>query len=274
MTWKNPGAIRETMKEEVKAALIQMEIRKGEAGLNLAKALYLLDEAYEKGAQLVVLPEMWLTDFVLKDPHIHLSWTAKALENLLATARERNMIIVAGSMMEEEKGKVYNTSFVVTPQGIAGKYRKVHLFEPMGELRVFSPGTRGLVVDTPLGKLGVIICYDLRFPEFIRPMPFQGVEILCVPAQWPIQRVLHWEILLKARAVENQFFVLGCNRWGRAGPYTFPGRSLILDPLGEVLASVPREGVALATLEKKVMDEYRSQIPSLRDSTLARKPTL
>ncbi len=258
------------MKEEIKAALIQMEIRKGEAGLNLAKALYLLDEAHEKGAQLVVLPEMWLTDFVLKDPQIHLSWTSKALEHLKSLARDRDMIIVAGSMMEEDRGKIYNTSFVITPQGIAGRYRKIHLFEPMGELRVFSPGNRVLVVDTPLAKLGVIICYDLRFPEITRPLPFQGVEILCVPAQWPIQRVTQWEILLKARAVENQFFVLGCNRWGQAGSYTFPGRSLILDPLGEILAAVPREGVALATLEKRVMDEYRSQIPSLKDSRLAR----
>jgi len=258
------------MKEEVKAALIQMEIRKGEAGLNLAKALYLLEEAYEKGAQLVILPEMWLTDFLLKDPQLHLSWTSKALENLQALARDREMVIVAGSMMEEEGGKIYNTSFVVTPQGIAGKYRKIHLFEPMGELRVFSAGTRVLVMDTPLARLGVIICYDLRFPELTRPLPFQGVEILCVPAQWPIQRVTHWEILLKARAVENQFFVLGCNRWGQAGSYQFPGRSLILDPLGEILASVPREGVALATLERRVMEEYRSQIPSLKDSPLAR----
>ncbi|RLD93315.1 MAG: carbon-nitrogen family hydrolase [Aquificota bacterium] len=258
------------MKEKVTAALIQMEIRKGEPGLNLAKALTLLEVAHNKRAELVVLPEMWLTDFVLKDPQPHLSWSAKALEHLQTVAKEKDLVIVAGSMMEEEEGKIYNTSYVIAKDGIRAKYRKAYLFEPMGELRVFSPGNKALAVDTHLGKLGVIICYDLRFPELTRPLPFQGVEILCVPAQWPVQRVAHWEILLKARAVENQFFVLGCNRWGKAGPYNFPGHSLILDPLGQILAAAHREGIALATLEKKTMDEYRSQIPSLRDSRLAK----
>ncbi len=262
------------MREEVKAAVIQMEIRKGEPGLNLAKALSLLSQVHREGAQLAVLPEMWLTDFALKDPQPYLPWTEKAIEQLQAAAREKELVIVAGSMMEEEKGQIYNTSYVITAEGVVGKYRKVHLFEPMGELRVFTPGHKALAVDTPLGRLGVIICYDLRFPELTRPLPFQGVEILCVPAQWPIQRVTHWEILLKARAVENQFFVLGCNRWGQGGPYHFPGRSLILDPLGQVLAAIPREGVALATLERRVMEEYRNQIPSLRDSHLVKTPSL
>ncbi len=258
------------MKERVTAALIQMEIRKGEPGLNLAKALTLLETAINEGAQLAVLPEMWLTDFVLKDPQLHLPWTAKALAHLQGMTKESDMVIVAGSMMEEEEGRIYNTSYVIAEGETVGKYRKVYLFEPMGELRIFSPGNKTLVVDTTLGKLGVVICYDLRFPEFIRPLPFQGVEILCVPAQWPVQRIAHWEILLKARAVENQFFVLGCNRWGQAGSYNFPGHSIILDPLGGVLASVHKEDIAVATLEKSVMEEYRSQIPSLRDSHLAR----
>ncbi len=256
------------MKEKVCAALLQMEVVKGNPGLNLAKASAMLDKAYRMGAGLAVLPEMWLTDFVLKDPYPSLPWTEKALNMMTSFVRNKGMVIVAGSMMEEENGRIYNTSYVVSSEGIVAKYRKVHLFEPMGELRVFSPGSRSMAVETPLGKLGVVICYDLRFPELIRPLPFQGVEILCVPAQWPVQRITHWEILLRARAVENQVFVLGCNRWGQTGPYNFPGHSLIIDPFGQILATTKEEGIALATLEKRTMEECRSQIPSLRDSAL------
>ncbi len=256
------------MKEKVTAGVIQMDVVKGGPDLNLAKATALIREAQEKGAEIVVLPEMWLTDFVLKDPSPLLPWSAKALDSLTLIAQRWNLIIVAGSIMEESKGQIYNTSYVITKKGIAGKYRKTHIFEPMGERKAFKPGKGTIGVETPLACLGTILCYDLRFPEHIRPLAFQGVEILCVPAQWPIQRITHWEILLRARAIENQFFVLGCNRWGKTGTYHFPGHSLIIDPLGQILSTTQEEGIALATLEKAVMDEYRAQIPSLKDSLL------
>lgn len=256
------------MKEKITAAVIQMDVVKGSPDLNLAKATTLTREAQEMGAEIVVLPEMWLTDFVLKDPSPLLPWSAKALDSLTLIAQKGNLVIVAGSIMEESKGRIYNTSYIITNKGIAGKYRKTHIFEPMGERKVFKPGKGTHGVETSLARLGTILCYDLRFPEHIRPLALQGVEILCIPAQWPVQRITHWEILLRARAIENQFFVLGCNRWGKTGAYHFPGHSLIIDPLGQILATAQEEGIALATLEKAIMEEYRAQIPSLKDSLL------
>jgi len=260
----------EIMKREITIAAIQMAISKGEPTSNISKALDLLNTVAEKGAELMVLPEMWLTDFILKDPYPYLDWTSKALKAIRLFCQKKECIVVAGSIMEEEDGRIYNTSFVIDNNGIAGKYRKAHLFEPMGELRVFSPGNKSHVIETPLAKLGVIICYDLRFPELTRPLPFHGTEILCIPAQWPSERIDHWTTLLKARAIENQLFVVGCNRWGKVGPHDFPGHSLIIDPPGNVLAAARKEGVALAKLEPDVMENYREEIPVLRNSCLAR----
>ena len=271
MTRDKIDGIRDPMKEKITAAVIQMDVVKGCPDLNLAKATTLIREAREMGAELVVLPEMWLTDFVLKDPFPLLPWSAKALDSLVLIAQKGNMVIVAGSIMEESKGQIYNTSYVITSEGVVGKYRKAHIFAPMGEGKVFKPGGGTYGIETSLARLGTIICYDLRFPEHIRSLALQGVEILCVPAQWPLQRITHWEILLRARAIENQFFVLGCNRCGKTGTYHFPGHSLIIDPLGRILATAQEEGIALATLEKAVMEEYRAQIPSLKDSLLLKR---
>ena len=258
------------MKRAITVATIQMEIFKGEPACNLSKALDFLNMAAEKGGELMVLPEMWLTDFVLKDPHPYLAWTSKALDAVSSFCQKRRRTVVAGSVMEEEEGHVYNTSFVIDENGLAGRYRKTHLFEPMGELKVFSPGDKSQVIETPLAKLGVVICYDLRFPELMRPLPFQGADILCIPAQWPSERIGHWTNLLKARAIENQLFVVGCNRWGKAGPYNFPGHSMIVEPTGNILAVAQGEGIALAELEPGIMKSYRDEIPVLRDSCLAK----
>lgn len=268
VTKKKIHVIKDSMQEKITAAVIQMDVVKGCPDLNLAKATTLIREAQEAGAELVVLPEMWLTDFILKDPFPLLSWSEKALDSLTFIAQKGKLVIVAGSVMEESKGHIYNTSYIITNEGIVGKYRKAHLFEPMGEKKVFKPGKGTYGFETSLARLGIVLCYDLRFPEHIRPLALQGVEILCIPAQWPLQRITHWEILLRARAIENQFFVLGCNRYGNTGAYHFPGHSLIVDPLGRILATAQGEGIAMATLEKGVMEEYRAQIPSLKESLL------
>lgn len=261
------------MRDDLSAAAIQMEILTARPELNLAKAMQLLEEAVSMGAQLILLPEMWLTGFVLKrEVEGFLPWTDKALALLSRFCSRKSCFLLAGSLMEREGEKLYNTAYFLNSEGqLVGKYRKNHLFAPMGELKVFTPGREIEVFPSSVGLVSSVICYDLRFPELVRILPFKGVEILCVPAQWPFQRIEHWEVLLRARAIENHFFVIGANRVGECGGYQFPGHSMIVDPVGRVLAQRRDEGVIIALIRRDVMDKYRIAIPALMDSVLFSK---
>jgi predicted amidohydrolase len=154
---------------------------------------------------------------------------------------------------------------------LAGVYRKIHLFSLLGEDRVFSAGDRWLAADTSIGKIGVIICYDLRFPELSRRLAVEGAQILCIPAQWPKPRDEHWRTLLLARAIENQFFVVASNTCGMIGKLDFFGTSMIIGPRGEVLAEAGEQETEItASLDMRDMADWRAQIPCLRD----RRPEL
>ena len=162
---------------------------------------------------------------------------------------------------------MYNTAYVVDRDGtIVDAYRKVHLFSPTGEHRHFKPGRRAVVAETSLGPIGLIICYDLRFPELCRSLTFKGARIVIVTAQWPAIRVTHWHTLLVARAIENQLFVLGANRCGEDGDLVFGGHSRIVSPYGEILARAGKRPATLfATLQMKQVESYRKQIPALKE---------
>ncbi|MGH7792749.1 MAG: nitrilase-related carbon-nitrogen hydrolase, partial [Thermodesulfobacteriota bacterium] len=132
------------------------------------------------------------------------------------------------------------------------------LFSMAGENTYFKSGGERLVVDTPLGKLGVIICYDLRFPELARGLALNGAEMLVVPAQWPKARLNHWRTLAIARAIENQSFVIACNRTGRDTKEEYPGHSLIIDPWGDVLAEgEEEEGFIIAEIDLERVNVVR-----------------
>ena len=152
-----------------------------------------------------------------------------------------------------------------------GIYRKMHLFSLLGEDRAFSRGDGWLLADTSLGKIGVIICYDLRFPELSRRLALEGAQIICVPAQWPKPRNEHWRTLLLARAIENQLFVIASNTCGVIGKLDFFGMSMIIDPKGNILAeATDKESEILADLDMGEMEEWRAQIPCFGD----RRPEL
>ena len=135
------------------------------------------------------------------------------------------------------------------------------MFSTMGEDRFLSPGDRTLVVSTSVGRLGVAICYDLRFPELFRKMALEGAEIICLPAEWPRPRQEHWRTLLRARAMENQLFVVAANCCGIQGKLDFFGMSLLLSARGEVLAEGGDTDTELvATFDYQEMLDYRAQI--------------
>ena len=224
------------------AACAQFHVRRAEVGDNVAAAESALRTAADDGAQLVVLPEMWTTSFV-KEPTNDLIRDAREAERTIVELSKELGIMVVGGGLEEEDGSFFNRCTVCDSGRTVGTYRKIHLFSPNAEQRYLQAGEVPLILDTRLGKLGVMICYDVRFPELVRYYFHMGVEILAVPAQWPEARSDHWRTMLKARAIENQMFVLGCNRTGtdeslrNEETLVFPGDSRIVDPMGEVLAT-------------------------------------
>ncbi len=252
----------------INAAAIQFNVKQGDVDANLAYVRAALPRVAAQGANLAVLPEMWSSGFSYKDLNELALRTAGIVDELLTLSRELKLVIV-GSMPEPNGDKVFNTIYVVDNGSLCGVYRKIHLFSLLGEDRAFSGGDSWLLADTSIGKVGVIICYDLRFPELSRRLAVEGAQVICVPAQWPKPRQEHWRTLLRARAIENQLFVVSCNACGIIGKLDFFGMSMIINPKGEVLAeSGESEGEIFAQLDMQTMIDWRAQIPCFND----RKP--
>jgi len=249
----------------IRAAAIQFNVRQGDVDANLAYIREALPRAAAGGATLAVLPEMWSSGFSYKNLNDLALRTAGIVDELLALSRELKLVIV-GSMPEPNGDKVFNTVYVVDNGTITGVYRKIHLFSLLGEDRAFSGGDSWLLADTSIGKIGVIICYDLRFPELTRRLAVEGAQVICVPAQWPKPRQEHWRALLRARAIENQLFVVSCNACGIIGKLDFFGMSMIIDPKGELLGEAGEdETEIIASLDMQAMNDWRAQIPCFND---------
>lgn len=252
----------------INAIAIQFNVKQGDVDANLAYVRTALKRAADQGAQLVVLPEMWSSGFAYKQLNELALRTATIVDELLELSRQLKLVI-CGSMPEPNGDKVFNTASVIDNGRLVGFYRKIHLFSLLGEDRAFSGGDQWLLADTSIGKIGVIICYDLRFPELSRCLALAGAQVICVPAQWPKPREEHWRTLLRARAIENQLFVVSANACGLVGKLDFFGMSMIINPKGEVLAEAgEEEREIIAMLDMRVMDDWRAQIPCFND----RKP--
>jgi omega-amidase len=248
------------MERKFGAAAIQFNIALGEVDLNVERALSGLRRVAEKGARLAVLPEMWSTGFTYKRLPQLSEETPRALEALMKLSAELDLVVV-GSMAEKEGETVFNTAYVVDGGEVKGRYRKLHLFSTMGEDRFLGAGDQTLVVPTSVGRLGVAICYDLRVPELFRKLALEGAEIICLPAEWPYPRQVHWRTLLRARAIENQLFVAAANCCGVQGRLNFFGMSQLISPRGKILAKGGRTDTELtAIFDFSEMEDYRSHI--------------
>jgi len=254
----------------INAAAIQFNVKQGDVDANLDYVRSALRRVAGQGAQLAVLPEMWSSGFAYRNLNELALRTAGIVEELLELSRELKLVVV-GSMPEPHGEKVFNTVYVADNGTLAGVYRKLHLFSLLGEDKAFDGGDSWLLADTSIGKVGVIICYDLRFPELSRRLALEGADVLCVPAQWPKPRQEHWRTLLRARAIENQLYVVACNACGPVGKLDFFGMSMIIDSKGEVLAETGEAEVEIiASLDMQMMADWRAQIPCFND----RRPEL
>ncbi len=243
---------------------------------NRSNADRLVREAASRGAQLVVLPEKW----PLLGSGEQLRDGAEALDGpaiswARACARELALELVAGSFAERTAdGRIHNTSLHISPDGeIRALYRKIHMFDvtidgvEYRESEHEDPGDEIVLSQTEEGiELGLTVCYDLRFPELYRILALRGARVLVVPAAFTLATTRdHWETLLRARAIENQAFVIAANQIGENEPgRRSGGRSMIVDPWGVVLAQAPDAvGVIVADLDLARLDEIRSTLPSL-----------
>jgi omega-amidase len=221
----------------VTVALAQMGVDAGQPDATLARARAFAAQAREAGADLLLLPELWLHGYDMERAE---EWAAPLGEGgfiqMAQLAREFG-VYVGRTLFEQHGGGISNTAVLCAPDGaLVGFYRKVHLFRLMQEHRYLIPGDRAKLLPTPWGLAGFCICYDLRFPEFARTMALAGAVLLLVPTQWPAVRLEAWLTLVRARAIENELFIAACNRVGVDGDIIFPGHSCVVDPLGRVLA--------------------------------------
>jgi len=217
--------------------LAQIDVHTGQPEANLARVREFAAQAQKADADLLLLPELWLYGYDLKRAE---DWAVPLSEGgfaHMATLARKFGLHIAGSLLERHAGGVSNTAVLYAPDGaLLGFYRKIHLFRLMDEHRHLISGDHATLCPTSWGPVGLAICYDLRFPELFRVMALAGADLFLVPVQLPMPRLDAWLTLARARAVENALFVAVCNRVGSEGQVTFAGRSLVVDPLGRVLA--------------------------------------
>ena len=248
---------------------------------NLATAKRLVAQAASKGAMLVVLPEYWaIMGQHEKDKlgHAEQPGSGPIQDGMAQMAREHGLWLIGGTLplVSPEAGKVLNTTLVYDPQGApAGRYDKIHLFgftrgeESYNESRTIVAGAQVRSVDTPVGKVGLSICYDLRFPELYRALG--DCALIVVPAAFThTTGRAHWEVLLRARAIENQCYVLASAQGGvhPNGRRTW-GHSMLIDPWGEVKAVLPEgEGVVSGEIDLVFLASVRESLPALSHRTM------
>lgn len=220
-----------------RVAVVQMDCAIGDTAANTDRVLERLDEAVHRSAQIVIFPEAALTGYCFdtvdeaREPSLD---ARRQYERIAKATKTAGVVSVVGSL-EYDDDRLWNSVWIAGPDGPIGAYRKTHL-PFIGADKVTSPGDRLRVWNTPFGRLGVIICYDLRFPETARTLALQGADIVAVPTNWSLGAETAPEFVTRARAYENRVYVAACNRVGLERTFEFFGLSQIVDPNGTVLA--------------------------------------
>ena len=245
---------------------MQFDVKLSDIEANLVTVVKKLRILGKQGVDLAVLPELWSCGFDHDRLVSHAEKTPDIIDILSKEAARLNMIIT-GSLPELLDNDVFNTLYVIDKDGsIAGFYRKLHLFSLTDENKYFCAGNRAVVCETSAGFLGLMICYDLRFPELCRTLALKDAGIVIVSAQWPKSRINHWNILLSARAVENQLYIVAANRCGSDGEDEYGGCSQIVSPGGNLLLNAKNNECAMAAvLDFDEITKLRKQIPCLNE---------
>ena len=226
-----------------RVAAVQMDVKIGDRAANRAAILEKLEAAAKQGAQLVVFPECALSGYVYESAAEALPATetvpGETSEAIAAACQRLNVYAIVG-LLEREGETVYNSAFVVGPEGLVANYRKCHL-PVLGIDRYVGRGDSLPIIELPFGRIGILICYDVRFPEAARSLTLRGADAIIVPTNWPEGAESAPEFLTRARAWENRVYVVACNRVGVEQGVRFIGRSQIVGPDGKFLAQADGE---------------------------------
>jgi len=253
-------------------ALIQLDVSTTESVSQRIPRTFELIRQAAVGADVVQLPELWpVGAFELSQLQAHAQpIDGPLMTDLGALAQELGIWLHAGSFVEDA-GDLFNTSVLFAPDGErAATYRKIHLFGfEGGETTVLSGGDELVVVDTPLGPTGLATCYDLRFPELFRALGEGGATAVLLTSGWPLSRIEHWDVLVRARAIENQMWLIACNEVGDQSGTTLGGHSAVLDPRGVAVAQAnERPAILRATIDPGLPLQWRTEFPVLADIRL------
>ena len=253
-------------------AMLQIDTQEDKR-MNLDKISNLIDEAVQKGAQVIALPEVSTYIGAGAADHAEVLGEGDSFELFSKKAKEHQIWIHGGSIYcqnPQDEKRPLNTSLIVSPQGeLVASYDKIHLFDveiskgpSVKESDRISKGSRLVTVATDYGTWGLSICYDLRFPELFRLLALEGAEILFLPANFTtITGKDHWETLLRARAIENCCYVVATGQIGMKPKFRAYGRSMVIDPWGNILAQAPdKEGVTLVEIDLDDVAKYREQL--------------
>lgn len=249
-------------------AMIQLDIKFGDPEANYMQASGYIDKAAKSGADVVLLPELWTTGYDLTRLDDIADDQAKdSIAFLKKEAAKHGVSLVGGSVAEKCGDGVWNTLLIVDNKGkLVHKYSKLHLFQLMDEHLYLEEGKDETEFELAGVKSAGFICYDIRFPEWMRKSALNGAKVMYVVAEWPKQRIDHWKIILQARAIENQCYIIACNRSGSDPKNEFGGMSLIIDPWGEIVAEgSKKEEIVLGEVDFELVDEVRKRIPVFRD---------
>jgi predicted amidohydrolase len=251
----------------MKVHAVQQDIVWEDKLANFARVRELLAAAKPEPGSLIVLPEMFATGFSMNlaaTREVNGGETELFLRDL---ATSYKCCVVGGLVDEGRDGLGRNVALAVGPDGAElARYAKMQPFSLGKEDTVHEAGERVATFAFGGFTIAPLICYDLRFPEHARTAAQQGADVLVYIASWPLKRAQHWVTLLQARAIENLAWVVGVNRCGADQDFKYPGRTLVVDPHGCIIAdAADREGVVVTNLDRAVSDEWRAQFPALRD---------
>jgi predicted amidohydrolase len=245
-----------------------MDISFGNPEKNFSNVKKYITEAANNNADVIVLPEMWNAGYALNQLEDLADPNGESTKELLTTLSKKYSVnIVGGSVATKINGEFFNTTYVVNRDGnVISDYHKAHLFKLMDEHKYIKAGDSKNLFDIDGIRCGGVICYDIRFPEWIRSHVLNGAQIMFVPAQWPEKRIDHWQLLLQARAIENQCFIIAVNRVGSDPNNNFNGHSMVIGPWGELIVSKNTlEAIFYAELDLNEIKNVRETIPVFQD---------
>ena len=255
----------------MKIAIVQAALQQSQVAENFQTIQALMEEATTNQPDVIVLPELWNTSFLPEDVKERADKDGKVSRQFLSQfAKNYQVNVVGGSVANKRGDKLFNTAYVYNRQGQEiATYDKAHLFSPAKENGYFEAGEASVTFELDGVKCGIVTCYDLRFPEWVRALALADAQIVFAPAAWPEVRNLHWDTLGRARAIENQLFVVSANSRGPVNEdeeALYGGHSAIIDPWGAYVVTPDLQvGVKYGEVDLSVIEGIRSSINVFND---------